>query len=78
MPNSSNFQPDTIDSDLDLELPEDMEERGRVIAYYLDQLAEELPSAMLYAGGEVFTWLYKSASGIGEIAAQQQKIAELD
>lgn len=70
--------PGVIDPDLDLELPTDVFERGRRVAYYLEQLAEELPDAMHYAGSETFTWLHESAKKIGEIAAQEMTRTELD
>lgn len=70
------LRPGLIDPDVDLHFPSNLEQRGKLVAYYLEQLGEELPYAMLNAGGETFEWLYKSAKKIGEIAEEGWKIAQ--
>ena len=74
----SKYQRDVIDAGLNLQLEADVEQRGRQIAYYLDQLADELSEVMLYTSGETFSWLRDSASRVGAVAAQEAKLAELD
>lgn len=76
MMSGNRYEADVIDPALDLHLDGDIEQRGRQIAYYLQQLAEELPDAMLYAGGETFMRLVEWGRRIGMIVEEEFTRAE--
>jgi hypothetical protein len=64
-----------INPETDLQFTGGSEERAEQIAYYLEQLAEELPTAMRNAGGENLHILYDLAAKIGKIAEDEMIIA---